>query len=185
MKKLTVFILALCIGVTSYGQAVDDEAIIPVSITLNSILRLNVTSGGNIEFVFNNIDQYKAGIANAPRYDTEFNVSSSINFDVDLVAENAVSFLGTDDPAHTMANTYVQILIAEAVAGNSDVAPAVATDLAATQEIVSYNVANGSNAGDGTDNSFIINWSVKPIIAANLAADRYSNNMFLSLRVPN
>ncbi|MCB9002091.1 MAG: hypothetical protein H6537_09000 [Bacteroidales bacterium] len=45
----------------AFGQAVNDQAIIPVSVTLNSILRLTVVSGGNIDFVVNTIDQYTSG----------------------------------------------------------------------------------------------------------------------------
>ena len=56
---------------------------------LNSILRLNVTSGGNIEFTINNIDQYTAGIANGTRYDTKFTVASSVDFNVLMYARMA------------------------------------------------------------------------------------------------
>ncbi len=186
MKKLMTIFLALGISLYSFAQAIDDEAVIPVSITLNSILRLNVTSGGNIEFVFNNLNQYTLGIATNARYNTDFNVSSSIDFDVDLTPENTSFFIGTDDPGHQMGIEYVRINVIEAVAGPSDVfgGPTAFIPAQANYEIVSYDGSN-SNAGTGLVNSFTIQWDVMPIIAADLAADRYSNNFFLSLRTNN
>ena len=57
MKKLfiTLVLSATFLG-ASFGQAVADQGVIPVSVTLNQILRLNVTSGGNINFVINTRD---------------------------------------------------------------------------------------------------------------------------------
>ena len=62
MRKLFYSLALLFLSQVSFGQAVNDQAIIPVSVTLNSILRLTVVSGGNIEFVVNTIDQYTGGI---------------------------------------------------------------------------------------------------------------------------
>ena len=102
MKKITLSIIALFFaGQMSFAQAVSEHAIIPVSVTLNSILRLNVVTGGNIEFVVNTIDQYTNGISNSTQYTTNFTVASSTDFDVTLMAEDA-TLIGSDNSAHTM-----------------------------------------------------------------------------------
>lgn len=78
-----------------FGQ-VSDNAVIPVSVTLNSILRLTVTSGGNIQFVVTTIQHYTEGIYNAPRYTTNFVVSSSRDFNVNMTTEHATYFTGLE-----------------------------------------------------------------------------------------
>lgn len=63
MKKLS-FILSLVIfGQLAFGQAVKDRNVIPVAVNLNQVLRMTITNGGNIEFVFNSIDDYKFGLS--------------------------------------------------------------------------------------------------------------------------
>jgi hypothetical protein len=81
-----------------FGQAVNAQAIIPVSVTLNSILRLTGVSGGNIDFVVNTIEQYTNGINNGggdARYQTNFTVSASQDFNVTVRAED-LTFFGQD-----------------------------------------------------------------------------------------
>ena len=63
MRKLFLVAILALLSQVGFAQAVQDNAVIPVSVTINSILRLNVTSGGNIQFVFNTMAQYNAGIA--------------------------------------------------------------------------------------------------------------------------
>ncbi len=102
MKKLTILITAVLFSITGvFSQPVSDSGVIPVGVTLNSILRLNITSGGNLEYVVNTIDQYTNGIAQNARYDTHFTVASSVDFDVTLTAD-AATFIGVDDAAHTI-----------------------------------------------------------------------------------
>ena len=62
-KNLTVLLAALLMGGTAFGQAVSDRNIIPVAVNLNQVLRMNINNGGNIEFMFNTIDEYKLGIS--------------------------------------------------------------------------------------------------------------------------
>ena len=58
MKKISfIAILAVC-GLTAFGQAVKDRNVIPVAVSLNQVLRMTITNGGNVEFVFNTIDDY-------------------------------------------------------------------------------------------------------------------------------
>jgi hypothetical protein len=109
-KNLTVLLAALLMGGTAFGQAVSDRNIIPVAVNLNQVLRMTITNGGNIEFVFNTIDEYKNGISgdaavnlvSADMYQTDFTVSSSTRWKISYGAESA-TFLGVDDPGNTLA----------------------------------------------------------------------------------
>jgi hypothetical protein len=99
--------MMLFCGLTVFGQAVKDRNVIPVAVNLNQVLRMTITNGGNIEFVFNTIDQYKNGIsseaasaaansaASTPMYKTDFTVSSSTRWALTYGAEEA-TFIGTD-----------------------------------------------------------------------------------------
>jgi hypothetical protein len=111
-KNLTVLLAALLIGGTAFGQAVSDRNIIPVAVNLNQVLRMTITNGGNIEFVFNTIDEYKDGIsgdvatsasandaATEPMYQTDFTVASSTRWAINYGAEQA-TFIGTDNPGN-------------------------------------------------------------------------------------
>ncbi len=77
-------------GFTASAQAISDMAIIPIGVTLNSIARITVTSGGNIEFVVNTMDKYQNGVKNSSAYTTTFSVASSNKFGVKLSADNDV-----------------------------------------------------------------------------------------------
>jgi hypothetical protein len=131
MKKLTLLIAGLILfTTTSFGQ-IDDRAVIPVAVTLNSILRLNVTSGGNIEFNFNTLDDYQNGIATSAAYQTKFNVASSVNWDVVMYSENA-NLIGTDiiedgtNTANTMSLDNIGYhVLSEGTIGNDLNIPAV------------------------------------------------------------
>ena len=110
MKKLIYIAIAAIFAAPAMAQPVSDRGVIPVAVTLNQILRLNITSGGNIEFVFNTITQYELGVPNAAPYDSDFNVASSTPWELDMGAED-VTFIGTDNPANLMPLAHVGYLI--------------------------------------------------------------------------
>ncbi len=87
MKKLFLILALVVMGITTKAQAVSDMAVIPIGVTLNSIARLTVTSGGNIEFVVNTMDQYKNGVDATTATTTTFSVASSTKFSVSLQAD--------------------------------------------------------------------------------------------------
>ena len=192
MRKL-LFTLALAVlSQVSFGQAVNDQAIIPVSVTLNSILRLTVVSGGNIDFVVNTIDQYTNGINSGgadARWQTNFTVSSSQDFDVTLAAEDA-TLMGQDDPANTMPLDNIGFDLTGSGGGPANWALPLAV-LALTQP--SQNIVTGVagfSAGDATQNNFTIQWrlgtredamNVSSLLAQSLTPDRYITNVFLEL----
>lgn len=185
MKKT---ILALCSGiiisVTAIAQPVSDRAVIPVAVTLNQILRLHVTDGGNIEFVFNTITQYKAGIANSAFYNTNVVIASSTGWQLDFGAEDA-ALMPTDNPTNGAqlpaaivgipldnigfgitsngANVIASTLItATDLMNDADVAAnglgQYGVEPTQNPMMVSGVVFALGNGGDVTDNDFTINW---------------------------
>lgn len=200
MRKLVFFIIGLCLmGTVAKAQPVVDNGVIPISVTLNSILRLEIVSGGNIEFVVSTIDEYTNGITNAGRYDTEFKVASSRMFDVNLEAgvPTGVSTGGT----LPLANICYDMAPATGAGTEDtewDLAPAGAgsalTPLTAT---VSPLIDGGAtSAGSGTQNYFIINWELatagclgatggmgatQTLLVQSLPADYYTANIYLSV----
>jgi hypothetical protein len=207
MKRLTLFLASALLWATaSMGQAVDDRAVIPVSVNLNSILRLNVTSGGNIDFNFNTLNDYEYGINTTGRYQTQFTVASSVNWNVFMFAEGP-NLIGTDvinnaDPKVMPIDNIGYNLSSTGTGANNYYfhAPA-ATDPATIVPLnnldntllVGYDTTN-PNAGDILRNAFTINWRCgtregtmrnQTILSQGLAADRYTTNVFLVLKAVN
>lgn len=209
-KNLTVLLAALLIGGTAFGQAISDRNVIPVAVNLNQVLRMTITNGGNIEFVFSTIDHYKNGISGATAttgemYVTEFTVASSTSWELNYGAERA-TFIGTDDPAHTLDLDNVGFTLVSggahtigAVAGTGELACIPTGGVAATiADLDQYPVAllsdNGvitaSNAGDETDNSFTMTWrcgtaeggmNTIRLIEEAITPDRYVANVLFEL----
>ena len=194
MRKLLFTLVLAVLSQVSFGQAVNDQAIIPVSVTLNSILRLTVVSGGNIDFVVNTIDQYTTGINSGgadARWQTNFTVSSSQDFDVTLAAEDA-TLMGQDDPANTMPLDNIGFDLTETGSGDDPTnwtLPVDVLPLDQAAQLIVTGVANLS-AGDATKNNFTIRWRLgtsegtmngATLLAQSLTPDRYITNVFLEL----
>ncbi len=201
MKKMKLALLAFVGFALSFGataQPIHDNAVIPLGVTLNSILRLNVVTGGNIEFVFNSISDYESGLSGLP-YTTNFEISASQNWDLVLGAEDA-ALQGEDGSTIDLDNVGLYI---ETAAGNvhgwatevsSDyTAVGSAADLpafSADEEFIA-STANG-NGGDRTSNSFFIYWRCgtgegdmngSSFIDQTVDEGRYSTNVFLQLQI--
>ena len=190
MKKLSISILAVIFSIGAvFSQPVSDLGVIPVGITLNSILRLNVTSGGNIEYVVNTIDQYTNGIAANSRYETHFTVSSSVNFDVALYSDVA-TFFGVDDVTHTIPLDNLGYTVTGGDATSTLIGVLTPLTNVTTTEIVQSTGAG--NAGDVTKNAFVIAWELGTIpstsgtlLAQSIPSDRYVANVILELYLHN
>lgn len=203
MRKLSLLFVSMLVGTIGFSQAVADQAIIPVSVGLNSILRLNVTSGGNIEFVVNTITDYTSGIANSARYTTGFTVASSIDFDVTLSLEDAD--LAGVDVAGTFDHRNLGYRVAKTGSGaigtdwNIPSSGTTAIPVAAGTDIIESIVNHG--AGDVAKNAFTINWrlatndvlavtaalggfelATNTLLAQSIPAGRYTTNVFLVLK---
>lgn len=194
MRRLFFAAALLLLGQAGFGQAVNDQAIIPVSVTLNSILRLTVVSGGNIDFVVNTIGQYTSGINSGggdARYQTNFTVSASQDFDVTIRAEDA-TFLGQDNAANTMPLNNVGLDLTESGSGSAPAnwaLPAAVLALTNAAQNIVTGVA-GAAAGGADKNNFTIRWrlgtaegamNASSLLAQSLTPDRYITNVFLEL----
>lgn len=116
MKKINLAAIMLFCGLSVFGQAVKDRNVIPVAVNLNQVLRMTITNGGNIEFVFNSIQDYKKGLSSQAAsssqnpatsfgfYKTDFTVSSSTRWALSYGAGEP-SFVGADHPNPTVPFT--------------------------------------------------------------------------------
>lgn len=181
----------LMVSLIGFSQAVKDRQVIPVAVNLNQVLRMTITNGGNIEFVFNSIDDYRDGLsadaatsgsANPATaeafYQTDFTVASSTRWSLTYGSEEA-TFIGTDNPANTLAlnnvgftlvnngthafelagaakqNTAASSLYSAPTDNTSQVAGLEDYPAALIEDNDSGTV---SNAGDATENSFSLLW---------------------------
>jgi len=196
MKKYVILFLMIMMGyqASSYAQAVDDRAVVPIAVTLNSILRLNVKSGGNIEFNFNNLNQYQDGITNTTEYDTKISVASSVNWTLNMGAEDD-GLLNIDEVSST-PTTMNRNFIAYSVDYTGSRADATDyTITAGWNDLPHLNTSAddiitnaGTNAGGEGQNAFTIHWECGTsntnggsLLGSNLTGGRYATNVFFIL----
>lgn len=169
MKKLSLFILGIAFSLGLNAQAVVDNAVIPISVSLNSILRLNVTSGGAIEFTVNSMNQYRYGIDNTTRYTTVFTVASSIDFDVFMYAENDAFYgtqMGTAENTFAASDNQMLLdLVGYTMASTGSGTPGAAGDAANW----ALNMDDGTLGAGGTLN--LLNNTTSTKIVESLPAD--------------
>ena len=215
MKKLLLPIFVFGIISSGISQAVSDRNTIPVAVNLNRVLRMSVNTGGNIEFTFNTIDDYKNGLSgdaatstsanpatSNPMYLTTFTVAASTKWTLQYGAEEG-TFIGVDNPASTLALNNVGFNLASTgthVFGTELVsAPTtnggVIADLDVYPTALIADGANAAaNAGDATDNAFTMTWRVgtaegdmfaTKLIEQSITPDRYVTNVLFNLVADN
>ena len=173
MKKIALLLCGAFIYLATFGQAINDRAVIPVSVNLVSILRLTIKSGGNIEFTFNTIDDYNTGVTAGVV--TQFTVASSQNFDVVFDSESA-NLIGTDSATHSIPGT--EVIMAIAGATGTITTPTNISAINGGLDVIEDGVA-----GDATANAYTITWTCGT--SGNLLGyppDRYATNVFLTLQ---
>lgn len=187
-KTIITSAIALIITGAAFAQPVSDRGVIPIGITLNQILRLHITDGGNIEFVFNSINDYNNGIANMAAFNSKVVIASSTDWQIHMGSETATmepsDATAASHPAIAINNVQFMItwtgsyLCGAAAAGNN-------VTTAGTHYTNALTVANGLalftgvlatdgllmkgallNGGDIAQNAFTINWqcSVMPVV---------------------
>ena len=176
-------------------QVVRDDEQIVANVNLTQILRLNISNGGNINFSFNSINDYKNGVGalssasgvgassnnSTSFFRTDFSVSSSSNWLLNFGADQA-TFIGTDNPANLLPlNNVGFTLIENGVYTSGAVNNLISTltgDFSATSvsALLAYpqiliNKGALTNAGDVLDNNFTIFWqcgtAALPVLATN------------------
>ena len=179
-KTILASAIALILAGSAIAQPVSDRAVIPIGVTLVQILRIHVIDGGNIEFVFDHINDYKVGIANSAFYTSKVVVASSTNWELHMGGD-ASPMTGTDLPGNTLALNNIGFTVnftgAYTLAGtnyamgvpyaNSNVTAnglALFTDAMATDGVF-LNGAAG-NGGSIADNAFSILWQCGTMVPA-------------------
>ena len=204
MKHFLTFFLVGMIGLLSvnmsYSQAVDDRAVVPLSVTLNSILRLNIESGGNVEFNFNTLEQYENGISGLgqnDQYSTKITVASSVDWNLQMGAEDE-GLVSTDTvgavPSMELGYITFQVDLSDGNLTDGTEVNADVTEAALPYIGDDINIIEnaGGNAGDVDQNSFRIDWacgtnfnSIGTLMGSNLTGGRYSTNVFFILKPAN
>lgn len=184
MKKLFLIIVLAVLGITAKAQAVSDMAVIPIGVTLNSIARLTVTSGGNIEFVVNTMEQYKSGVEATEATTTTFAVACSQKFAVTIQADNAnmTPTTTTQSTSNPMPCTVVEFLPS---ASETDLLKINAiTNLTNTAQYIIGTATEGHAAGNFQE--IKLAWSLArngkdAYYLSQFPSDRYVVNAFLKL----
>ncbi len=188
MKKLFLGLISLLLaGQVSFAQPVSDQAVIPMGITIQSVMRLTITRGGNMEFVFKSASDIANGVPSAwsSAYQTDGNISASTNWDLELMADagnfstniplNVIEYNVTTSPANTIAG------------GGTNPGP-LPTNLNTNPfDLLTQDTGagGGDNYGDGL--SFTVQWACGAniaggaVIPANAAPGRYAVNFILTL----
>lgn len=215
MKKLLLPIFVFGIISSGIGQAVSDRNTVPVAVNLNRVLRMSVNTGGNIEFTFNTIDDYKNGLSgdaatstsanpatSNPMYLTTFTVAASTKWTLQYGAEEG-TFIGVDNPASTLAlnNVGFNLATTGTHAFGTELVSAPTTGGTVIADLDVYPtalIADGANAaanaGDATDNAFTMTWRVGTaegdmnaikLIEQSVTPDRYVTNVLFNLVADN
>jgi len=200
MKRTLLIIIAFMLSFSLVkAQPVSDMGVIPIGVSLNSILRLNIVKGGNIEFVVSTFKQFNEGITNTDIYDTKFTVASSVDFDVKLYSESDVLTGVSGVAANTMAAVNIGYLVKTAGTGahaTNWTLPTTVAGISTTPKLIVTGITNFA-AGDVAQNAFTINWELgttvgptslfgagvitKSLLKQNIPSDRYVVNVFLVL----
>jgi hypothetical protein len=173
MKKVLLgFMVITLLGLNVNAQPVADNAVIPMGITLSSVLRLNVVSGGNIEFVFASVNDFQNGLA-GDMYRTNLTVESSTDWGLSLYASDFSGSAGTfgvgivdygiedngstnvivdADPGPGTKNILSNVGALYAGPGSGDFVQLTNGAFLALQE------AGDGNDGVAADNDFFIRW---------------------------
>lgn len=173
MKRLILATLLLGLGFASQAQ-VQDNAVIPVSVTINSVLRLQVNSGGNIQFVFNTMEQFESGIISSGNTTTKFSVSSSRKYDVELTTED-----GELKGISTGAGANLGLIQYQASGKGANTNLTALSQNSATPLVSSTTPANNE--------PYEIKWEAGTggVRATDLGPDTYITNVFLTLKANN
>jgi len=190
MKKFYLAFVAILLGVTaSFAQPISDHAVIPIGVTLNPVLRIEVTNGGNIEFVFTSLAQYSSGLSGGANvYRTQFQVLSTRLYDVNLYTDPVANMIGQGTaatlPLSVINYTLTAVPAAAGVGDHPGTFVATATNLAPLTGFITDGGPDGTVAFVSTTNKYIIDWACGTIAAQRVTGrtpDRYAVNVLLEV----
>ncbi len=180
MKKIILGLLSvLFLGQIAQAQPVNDMAVIPMGITIQSVMRLTITKGGNIEFIFDSADDIQNGVPTSfgTNYETKGIISSSRNWDLNLRVDET-SFIGEDGTTLDLNVIDFQV---------TPPPNTTASAITVLQQTITKLLENtGGNIG--TDLKFGIQWRCGAgtnKIPGSTVSQRYSANIILTLVAAN
>ncbi len=183
--KLSLVILLLTI-VTLQLRAQD----IPPP---NPSLIINIVSGYSVDFVFDDIEEYKNGILNGGQ-STFIRIGSIYDWKLQFAADQII-FYGENDPANQMELNNVGVVVVSTGSnldnGTNIINYAKAAPIALeSSDITLLTKGAGTNKGYGIRNAFTINWEMgtkrgnmnnQSILEQMIASDNYTLNIILTL----
>ncbi|MDX1908767.1 MAG: hypothetical protein SF053_17150 [Bacteroidia bacterium] len=191
-KLFACSLIALAGALPAIGQTTDSDNI-NVTAVFKTVIDLNVTSGANITFTVQTLDQYTNGLSDPTAYQSTFDVSSSVNFQVSLSATNFTDANGNTLNANnfgytlTDAGTYTAGTNHLLLGGSASPSPMAL--LGTTSTIVA---ATGSgNAGPASANAYDIDFELgtanvralsglPTLLAQNIAPSTYTSVVTLT-----
>lgn len=186
-KSITSILILFCLG-HSYVKSQD----IPPP---NPGLVINIVSGYSIEFIFDEINEYKNGIGGAG-HSTFVRIGAITDWKLQFKADQLM-FYGTDDPAHQMELNNVGVTVTSIGTnlddGSNIINNAKYNPIALeSNDVTLLTRGSTTNMGYGIENSFTLDWemgtrngNMNPtrMIDQNLAADDYIVNIILTLSI--
>jgi hypothetical protein len=184
-QKLTFLYLSLFLCITG----VKSQDIPPP----NPGLVINIVTGYSIEFVFDEIDEYINGIANAGQQ-TYIRIGAIYDWKLQFKASQDM-FYGTNDPGHQMELNNVGVMVSSIGTNQDDgsnivnyakYAPIALED----NDVTLMTKGTLSNKGYHYENRFMLNWemgtqngNMNPtrMLDQDLAADTYTLHIILTL----
>jgi len=190
MKKILILIIFIIVNLSLNAQVVKDRNVVPIGVTLNKILRLNIVSD-NIYFNYDNftitIETNSEKINNYTNT-TEIIVASSVRWKLLYGAEettitglnnsinlNNIKFTITNNGIHQFGNELISIPTNNTLEKS---------DLQVYPIILIEDAHNKfANAGDEKDNSFTINWEFDVKDINSIPPDNYFVNVIFEITV--
>ncbi|HEY9113523.1 MAG TPA: hypothetical protein VIN10_02410 [Bacteroidales bacterium] len=159
----------------------------------NPELDINILSGNDILFVFDEISEYKNGIMNAGQI-TYIRIGSITKWQLTFKADQ-IMFYGNVNPAHQMELNNVGVVVVSTGTNQDDgiatVNYAKASPLCLeSNDVLLLNPGTGTNRGYGIKNAFSLFWEMGTkrgnmntisMLEQNLAPDMYTVTITLTL----
>lgn len=183
------------------AQPVSDKAVIPMAVTFNQILRLHVIDGGNIEFVFNTIDQYNFGVPNSAFYTSSVVIASSTKWQLHFGAETPL-MMPTDNAAnpgipidnigfligwtgnHLCCFPGDDVMMGAAYSDADAVQNGLKLFTGTAADLLFTDGGGGTSGGDVTDNAFTILWECGTQIGGSVSSPMNALSMLAQSPVP-
>lgn len=159
----------------------------------NPSMEISIVTGHSVEFVFDEIDEYKNGIINGGQ-STFIRIGAIFDWSLQFKADQAI-FYGETNPSHQMQLNNVGLVVISTGTnldnGTNIINYAKNVPLALSETDVTL-MTNGtlSNKGYGIKNAFTLNWEMGSqrgnmnnlsLLQQMIAADTYTLNIILTL----